>query len=137
MQTVDPINHIRSNRAMYIPGAGDPSSYLAQRLLSDAMLLGASHVNVHRDGDWYTVAADKDWLANSGAQDVRELFSRVVPFPQAGVNSMRAEVLLSAFARDVITSDESTATPIQGNVQTSLFPLLAPWPWARIVRFRV
>src|SRR5215471_347957 len=38
-----------------------------------------------------------------GQADVEAAFSRIVPFPEAGPNSHRAEVLLSAFADAVVT----------------------------------
>jgi hypothetical protein len=142
MRTIDPISHIRSNPAMYLPqlpGGVDLSSYLAERLVSDAMTLGATHVDVCRNDDWWTVASDKDWLAGQGESDVAALFAGVVPFPKAGVNSMRAEVLLTAFARDILTSDEQSAQLIKGDFPSNwlAWKLPSPTPWVRIVRFRM
>ena len=57
---------------------------------------------VHDDDTWWVVVADVDWLASAG-RPLSELFSTIVPFPGAGDNSMRSEVLLGAFAEQVLT----------------------------------
>ena len=116
MRTIDPIAHIRSNREIYLPAIGDVSIYLAQRLSSDAMVLGANEVDVARAGEWWTVSADTDWLAKPCECAVEKLFNQVIPFPQAGPNSMRSEILLTAFARDVVTSNDRETKVIKGSV---------------------
>jgi len=52
---------------------------------------------------------------DSGEQLIT-LFTQVVPFPEAGVNSMRTEVLLTAFAQDVIIRNGVNRTVIAGRV---------------------
>jgi hypothetical protein len=138
MRTIDPIEHIRQHRGMYLPGGRVDPLYLANSLTEDARLLGADRVQTARAGEWWWVAADRDWIAGDGS-DVHEVFCHIVPFPQAGANSMRSEVKLMAFAdavltvagdrRDVIRGQVSGADPIWNALPTS--------QWARIVAFRV
>src|SRR2546423_2717418 len=104
MRTIDPLDHIRGNREMYLPGGRCEPAYLATRVADDALTLGASRVELLHHQDWWIIAANADWMALPKSCGVRELFDRVVPFPESGVNSMRSEVLLSAFADEVLTS---------------------------------
>jgi hypothetical protein len=138
INALDPIEHLRSRRKMYLPDSGSIPLFLAQRLSNDAMIVGAHSVHLAHDGDWWTVSADFDWLADK-SRTVQDLFSGLIPFPEAGVNSIRSEVLLTAFAQDVVTIDASgnqvvvkgeTPPRSGGNFDTSR-------PWARIVRFRL
>lgn len=108
MRTLDPIAHIRSHPGMYLPGGVASPADLASRLSADALLLGASRTLVVHDGEWWAVAADADWFSPAPIP-ADELFRRIVPFPEAGVNSMRSEVLLTAFADDVLTWGEDDA----------------------------
>lgn len=139
MRTIDPLDHIRSNREMYLPGGRCDPAYLATRVADDALTLGASRVELLRHRDWWVIAANSDWMARGPSCDVRELFGRVVPFPESGVNSMRAEVLLSAFADDVVTSGKDDGEVIKGNVSArdEIWSLVKGSDRARAVAFRV
>ena len=124
---------------MYLPDLSgmDVSIYLAQRLSSDAMVLGATEVDVVRAGEWWTVASDTDWLAKPCECALDKLFHQVIPFPEAGPNSMRSEILLTAFARDVVTINSSEEVKvIVGNLAADTISLDSS-RWARIVKFRV
>ena len=100
----DALAVIRARPQMYV-GDGDRSLEIAQALISDALVLGASHVSCDRRLGWFLVAADLDWLTASCRfpQPIAELFRRIVPFPESGVNAMRSEVLVSAFASSALT----------------------------------
>lgn len=113
MRTIDPIAHVRARPEMYLPGGVVDPKELARLLVRDALLLGANHARAMRATDWWLVLADRDWLgqAQGGARD---LFSRVVPFPEVGPNAMRAEVLLTAFAEEVVTFTPDFAEVIKG-----------------------
>ena len=138
MRIIDPIAHIRSHRDTYLPASGDISIYLAQRLSADAMVLGANEVDVVRSGDWWSVAADIDWLAKPCPCAVEKLFNQVIPFPETGPNAMRSEILLTAFARDVITSDERGMKVIKGESALGQEILASnSREWARVVKFRM
>src|SRR5690348_11695923 len=115
MRTIDPLEHIRANREMYLPGGRCDPAYLATRVAEDALTSGAKRVEILHWQDWWVVAADSDWMARCCSGDVRELFDRVVPFPESGVNSMRSEVLLSAFADEVVTGGPGEGAVIKGN----------------------
>ena len=48
--------------------------------------------------------------------DVAELFSKVIPAPEQGINSMRGEVILAAFAQNIATYDGEIWTTIKGKI---------------------
>src|SRR5687767_46875 len=99
--TLDPLKHIRSHPKMYLPGGILDPMWLATRVSGDALLLGAVNAGSTRCGDWWVAWADHDWLQRDG-QEIRELFDRILPFREAGVNAMRGEILLTAFAKDIV-----------------------------------
>ncbi len=62
------------------------------------------------------VGSDVDWLTNHKEHSVKELFVRIVALPQAGPNSMRAEILLTAFTEAVITMTGNDCLRIKGDI---------------------
>ncbi len=137
MKAIDPIEHIRANPRLYLNSEGTDPAELATRLAGDALTLGATRTLVVHHDDWWLVAADFDWI-KSPAISIRELFNRVIPFPEAGVNSMRSEVLVSAFADDVVTSNGGSSEVLKG-VSAGHESLSVPNDpsWARVVAFRL
>ncbi len=100
------IEHIRSKPEMYLPaGASSVGTKLVGLLLVDSLALGIHDVQIVRNKDWYAIAADSDWLRRGKyALNIVDLFDRLVPLPEAGINSIRHEVVVAAFACDVLTS---------------------------------
>src|SRR5205085_11168511 len=71
---------------------------------------------------------------------VEDVFSRILPLPQAGPNSMRGEVLLTAFARDVVTQRENDRHVIKGNtsMHDDVWDIINSDPdWKRVIAFRI
>jgi hypothetical protein len=67
-------------------------------------------------------------------------FQQIVPFPEAGANSMRSEILLSAFAEVTITIGPEGCSEIVGHVDRN-DPVWAEMKkrkqWRRVIAFRV
>jgi hypothetical protein len=89
---------------------------LAESILGDALILTDGPVTVLHRGEWWLVVAEADWMTRQSSGSVDDLFSKIVSFPEAGPNSMHSEVLLTAFAKDVITKDATTLRTIKGFV---------------------
>ena len=86
------------------------------------------------------IGSDIDWLGNHPDHAARELFFRIVAFPEAGANAMRAEILLMAFAQDVITKGADGQVVLKGKVEESekVWRLIDSRPgWKRAVAFRL
>jgi len=80
-----------------------------------------------------------DWLGTHPDYAPEAFFFRIVAFPEAGRNSMRAEILLTAFAQQVVTVSANNQSIIKGNVSQAddIWRLIASRPdWKRTVAFR-
>ena len=68
--------------------AGDASKGLviASNIAFAAAVLGAEHVDINEDTDWWIVASETDWMypRPPSYNDRLELFDRIVPFPEQG-----------------------------------------------------
>lgn len=79
-------------------------------------------------------------MGKTGESDPISVFRRIVPLPQAGPNSMRAEVLITAFAtvavtvgggrRHVVVGEVGDDDPIWDAIERRS-------DWARSVAFRL
>jgi hypothetical protein len=76
---------------------------LAYRLISDPITYRFSPITIENIDGWWFVACKQDWLAKTGIDPVLDLFTRVIDFPEAGVNAIRSEILVNAFSDDVVT----------------------------------
>jgi len=138
----DPIGLIRKKPGMFTRSIPVSGIELATNIVSEALLLtkGKGRVTTFCTDTWWVVASDVDWIANESEHPIQDIFSRILPLPQAGPNSMRGEVLLTAFARDVITQGIDGQHVIKGSALASD----NPWPvpaghqgWKRVVAFRM
>jgi hypothetical protein len=109
----DPVGHIRRNPAMYLRGVDRAvGEYLAARMLEDLILSGVLPARVNKVQQWWEVSCATDWLVGRGGIGA---FTRIVPFPGAGPNSMHSEILLTAFADNVVTSGVDGVRWIRGD----------------------
>ncbi|MCX7365569.1 MAG: hypothetical protein NTV97_27615 [Alphaproteobacteria bacterium] len=98
----DPVWAIRRFYSGHLGGAPG-ASYCAAALLQQLILLGATPARVERRGNWIFISSERDWLASSDSVPTKRPFFHVVPYPEGGQNSHRAEILLSAFAAAVVS----------------------------------
>lgn len=133
----DAISYIRSRKEQFIRVYPVHGYELASNLVSDALMVSKGRVTAFRNDKWWIVASDDDWLAGQNAIDVPGMFYRIIPLPQAGQNSMRSEVLLTAFAQDVITFSPEGVSKIKGSVpeDSPIWDLIRRSDWKRIVAF--
>jgi len=123
---------------MYVPGGKPRGEYLASQLVMEALFLGAHDVCVQHVNGWWLVSSSSDWLVESSGEQLSILFSEIVPLPEAGDNSMRAEVLLTAFAQDVVTFRGRDLCVITGraDVPEPVWQLVDHLRCLRMVAFR-
>ncbi len=102
-----------------------PKAYeLVQGLAADALLLTGGLVRMRRgSGGWWIVQCDEDWLCVGNKGDPLEVFQRMLPLPEASPNSLRSEVLVAAFARDLVTTAAGGRSVIVGEA----FPTDQVW----------
>src|SRR2546421_3101868 len=136
----DPIGLIRKSPSMFVRSHPVSGAELAANIVGDALLLTSGHVTAFRTGAWWVIANDADWIAARSDLSVEDVFSRILPLPQAGPNSMRGEVLLTAFARDVVTQRENDRHVIKGNtsMHDEVWDIINSDPgWKRVIAFRL
>ena len=136
-QTVDGLAWVRERPAQFFSrGRVEVVSLLAY-LMSDVLELGGGECRISTRDLWAFVASDIDWLRHERLSTV-ELFNRVVPAPAHGEHSMRAEVLVNAFATDVFTWAPEDRCSIRGNPpEEEILRAAVDLSWSRrVVAFR-
>jgi hypothetical protein len=136
----DPIGFIRKRPGMFVRSQPVSGAELAANIVGDALLLTSGHVTAFRKAAWWVIASDIDWIASQSSPSVEDYFSRIVPLPQAGPNSMRGEVLLVAFARDVVSQGEDGRHVVTGDISMhdEVWDILNSDPkWKRVIAFRL
>jgi hypothetical protein len=139
MKPIDALDHIRRHPEMYLGGGRKDGPSLAARLVSDVLTQGGPDVEAIQTNDWWVVASAIDWISIQERQHARDPFTSIIPFPEDGPNSMHSEVLLTAFAEDVLTTGCEGRRVIKGQVSPSdpIWSRLSDRGWSRAVAFRL
>jgi hypothetical protein len=97
----DAVAIIRRNPFFY--GGHPPRGpFLARAMSEDLIIFADLPMTVDAVAGWWLIASQKDWLRKDGA-DRSDYWRRIVPTPEAGRETMRTEVLLTAFANGLFT----------------------------------
>jgi hypothetical protein len=102
-------------------------------IVAEASRGGARQVTVTRYGPWVAIQSDKDWLDG----DVGAFFAPLA-YSEGGRNSARAEALLTAFCRAVITISADGILEVSSSpeaIQEPTSPPLEETTTGRIVTF--
>jgi len=98
LRVLDAVVAVREHPEWFFRRARFNVPEMVAMLVDEARLSGAVSVWPETRGDWVLVRADVDWLKGD-----LNAFQRPVSYPEAGQNSSRVEVVLTAFCRGVIT----------------------------------
>jgi hypothetical protein len=134
----DPIQWVLAHPERFFKTAKPNGLELAQSVWLDATLSGMRDVLIRHDGDVWVIAASGSWL-QEGALTTSDLFARIVPLAAAGPNSMRSEILLSAFCTEVVAV-VGTSTAFAkgtGTIRTEVHTLLQRSGLAAAIGFRL
>lgn len=134
LTTRDPLETVRALENRFFRDGPFAVHILIGLIVEEAILMGAADVSVRRLGDWWWLGSSLDWLNEDDRGVSKQAFQRIESYPQGGPNSMRPEVLASAFCRDVVTITQSGTIVIAGDM-----PSMDGWPepMSRVVAFRV
>lgn len=115
LRVVNGLEWVRSHPERFFRSGSPEPMEIVCHLLCGALSLAARCRVYKEDEGWWVVAGDPDWLGHADYSP-EELFARVVPAPEQGVNSMRREVIASAFANAVATHGEGGWLLIAGEL---------------------
>lgn len=102
IQQVNALDWVRARQTeLFAAGRANPMAVLAY-IVSDVLELGRGECRIVASDFWWFVSSNVDWMVHATIP-VAELFERVVPALEHGEHSLRAEVVLNAFANDVVT----------------------------------
>lgn len=128
---------------------GEPTgSMIASNIAFGAAVAGSGHIEMVKHEGWWILASEHNWLrgkaegADLGEGEVpasqprhdkvAELFERIVPFPQQGPTSHRAEIQVTAFAEQAYYSIDGAVTWVIGKATGAVHEGVAP-PWCGTV----
>lgn len=135
-----PLDYIRKHPDRFLRLAPVQAEELAQYMVKDAAILGVVPVTLDQINGWWIVTAGEDWITKENCYAVQDTFHRIVPFPQQGANCHRAEVLLTAFADDLVTWQSGKRLVINGcddPLDALEIALIERYGDQRIVAFRL
>jgi hypothetical protein len=117
---MEPLDAVRRlERRIFRNGHFDPIEATAF-VIEAAMRCGVRAVAIERVDDWVLVYSEDDWLREAGSDVSEAAFHRISSYPAGGDNSMRPEVLLTAFTDAVLTIRETVITEIKGSPMADL-----------------
>ena len=110
------IQFVRRRSPELFAGGASPGRVIASNIAFAAAVLGAEHVDINEDTDWWIVASECDWMSPRPPlfTDCAELFDRIVPFPEQGPTSHRPEIYVSAYASRAYIQREGSITTLVG-----------------------
>jgi hypothetical protein len=112
---IDPMKWVRSRPNQFFFGRDtpDPTDLLIY-IMADIIKLGKGECAIRRTGEWFVIGSDVDWLKHE-QYSILDLFNNVVAAPAHGEHSMRGEILVNAFARDVAVLENGKVLQVKGD----------------------
>ena len=110
------IQFVRRRSPELFAGGASPGRVIPSNIVFAAAVLGAEHVDINEDTDWWIVASECDWMCPRPPlfNDCMELFDRIVPFPEQGPTSHRPEIYVSAYSNRAYIQREGSVTTLIG-----------------------
>lgn len=139
IQELDAIRYVREHAHMFFKSLPPSGKEIVAMLAECCRIVTQDEVSVcKRQNGWWIIRAEEDWL-DEGVGGTDRLFSEIVAFPEAGRNSMRPEILVSAFASDVITVGPDGRQTLKGNIpsEAEIWSLLQVAGRQRALAFRM
>jgi hypothetical protein len=102
MHVLSGLDHVRRHPERFLRSLPASGAELAERLAGDLLLLGGRRTLLLQEPRWFGVASDLRWLPTNDEAQLRRAFEKMRPFPEAGVNSVHSEILIGAFATNLV-----------------------------------
>jgi len=138
LQIVDPIPWVIARPTQFFRSSKPDAVGLLAYVMADVLLLGGGEFRVGSRENWWFASSNTDWMKDNRF-GTEELFSRVIADPRLGEHSMRAEILLNAFASDVVAAAPGQSLLVKGQAPSAqLINDQIDWSWCeRALIFRL
>jgi len=122
IKKIDPIEHIRKRRDLYLGKEGLVCpEVLATNIATDALMLGVEEIVVSRHGAWWVVRSRDDWFELNKGFEEEDVFNKIVPVYGAPLETFRREILLMAFADNIFVVKDGVTRLVKGSLQGALY----------------
>jgi hypothetical protein len=110
---------VRERPELYWGPHGPSENAAASKLVDQLMILGCDDIRVIKIDDWCVVGAEKDWVSSVLIESTLELlFTSIIPFKESKyLNSIRSEILIYDFAKDIALLRCGQIIEIKGNCE--------------------
>lgn len=102
MRVYSSLEHVRRYPERFLRNVPPNGAELAEKLAGDLLMLNCNRAMLLHVGAWFCVASDTVWLPSRDSTQLRRSFEEMRPFPEAGENSIHSEILLGAFASNIV-----------------------------------
>jgi hypothetical protein len=138
LRRIDGLSWARERVGQFFSTGRTDAIVLLSYIMADVIELGRGECRILGKDGWWLVSSDVDWLRHPSLS-ISELFANVVPAPAHGLHSLRAEVLVNAFATDVFIWNLDSKTIIKGeSPNLGVVDTVAEWAQCRrTLAFRV
>ena len=112
-QNYAPIEFIRRRKKEIFDGGVPNGQVIASNIAFGAAVLGATHIELKNQDNWWFVASQFNWLkSNEHNSDINSLFSSLIPFPEQSPSSYRSEIYITAFSESAYVVTEHYSLPV-------------------------
>lgn len=112
--TIDPMSWVKSCPRHFFRNDEPDTMVILAYIMTDILEVGHGECIIRHVDEWYAIGSDLSWLEHEEYQ-LLDMFNHVIPAPAHGEHSMRGEILVNAFARDVAVVGASGSLQIKGN----------------------
>ncbi len=139
-KTEDGVKQVLTTPQMYLGGVSKATAeILLSAMFSDAILLNEKKILYSQIKEWHVLSGLTNWTERNvfNLKSPLEIFQRIIPFPEGGVNSIRSEVLLTAFASQVFVKYDTQWYIVKVNEPENTIHTQLPLDFPFSVGFRM
>jgi hypothetical protein len=121
----DPIKFVREHPRMFLGDAEFQPGPVAGFICYSAVLLTGREAMLLQNAEWWAIGCRSDWIGMLQS-NVGNVFQSLIAFPEHRANSFHHEILLTAFATNVVILTPNDVNQIKGDDQSKI-SILKEW----------
>jgi hypothetical protein len=111
------VQWIQDRVHVFFPGGRFDPLEAALLIEREALAHGSPCATIERRGRWWVIWSTQDWLQGT---DAGRVFRTIVPNPIGGPNNLYYEIVLRAFARDIVTRGQGNTDVVKGALDSEV-----------------